>query len=257
MLVVRVHNLVPKEEWKTRYERINRVRADAASTAARRSSSSSCTSARTSSASGCNRGWTTRRKRWKFSAADLDERKLWDDYQRAYEDALTRCNTKHAPWYIVPANRKWYRNLVVSQAVREALEGMNPQVPPRQTRPRTGLSSSKPWGRHSCLPELACNKPRCGRLPTAPQSAGFATDRIVRPTSPCYLLLNPLTERSSCEKLKLAAFVFVATVLVRAGLRRNAHLRRRSQHPQAAEAEGRRHGVVGISRTTTATMCSC
>jgi polyphosphate kinase 2 (PPK2 family) len=69
-------------------------------------------------------------KRWKFSQGDLAERKLWDDYQRAYEDALSKCNTKHAPWHIVPADRKWYRNLVISQLLRETLEEMDPQIPP-------------------------------------------------------------------------------------------------------------------------------
>jgi len=66
-------------------------------------------------------------KRWKFSHADVEERRLWDDYQRAYEDALTRCNTPHAPWHIVPADRKWYRNLVVSRLLRETLAAMDPQ----------------------------------------------------------------------------------------------------------------------------------
>jgi polyphosphate kinase 2 (PPK2 family) len=74
-------------------------------------------------------------KRWKFRLGDLDERKLWDDYQRAYEDALTKCNTKHAPWHIVPADRKWFRNLIVSQTIREALEKLDPQFPP----PEPGL----------------------------------------------------------------------------------------------------------------------
>ena len=69
-------------------------------------------------------------KRWKFSKGDLAERKLWDNYQQAYEAALNLCNTKHAPWHIIPADRKWYRNLVVSQLLRDTLEQLNPQVPP-------------------------------------------------------------------------------------------------------------------------------
>jgi polyphosphate kinase 2 (PPK2 family) len=68
-------------------------------------------------------------KRWKFSLGDLEERKLWSQYQRAYEDVLTKCNTKGAPWHIVPADRKWNRNLVVSTLLRETLERLDPQFP--------------------------------------------------------------------------------------------------------------------------------
>ena len=71
-------------------------------------------------------------KRWKFSRADLKERQYWDDYQRAYEAALTRCNTKQAPWHVVPANHKWYRNLVISRILRKTLEKMAPQFPPEE-----------------------------------------------------------------------------------------------------------------------------
>ena len=60
-------------------------------------------------------------KRWKFSSGDLEERKFWNDYQRAYEAALTRCNTRHAPWHIVSANHKWYRNLVIQGILPDVL----------------------------------------------------------------------------------------------------------------------------------------
>lgn len=68
-------------------------------------------------------------KRWKFNRGDLEERKFWDDYQEAYQDALTACNTRHAPWHIVPADRKWYRDLVISRLLRATLEKLNPQYP--------------------------------------------------------------------------------------------------------------------------------
>jgi len=71
-------------------------------------------------------------KYWKFSIKDLEERKLWDDYQTAYEDALTLCNTKHAPWHIIPADRKWYRNLCISRILVNVLEELNPQFPQAQ-----------------------------------------------------------------------------------------------------------------------------
>ena len=71
-------------------------------------------------------------KPWKFSINDVNERKLWDDYQQAYEDALNNCSTAYAPWYVVPANKKWYRNLVIARAIADTLEAMNPQYPAAQ-----------------------------------------------------------------------------------------------------------------------------
>jgi PPK2 family polyphosphate:nucleotide phosphotransferase len=68
-------------------------------------------------------------KHWKFSEGDLSERKLWPKYQEAYEDALARCSTKHAPWYVIPADRKWYRDLAISEIVAETLADMNPKPP--------------------------------------------------------------------------------------------------------------------------------
>lgn len=68
-------------------------------------------------------------KRWKFNPSDLGDRALWDDYIKAYETALTRCSTKHAPWHIIPADRNWVRNGAIAQIVREKLEEMNPQFP--------------------------------------------------------------------------------------------------------------------------------
>jgi PPK2 family polyphosphate:nucleotide phosphotransferase len=68
-------------------------------------------------------------KRWKFSINDVKERARWDDYQLAFQDAINNCSTDYAPWYIVPANKKWYRNLVVARTIADALEAMNPQYP--------------------------------------------------------------------------------------------------------------------------------
>jgi PPK2 family polyphosphate:nucleotide phosphotransferase len=69
-------------------------------------------------------------KRWKFNEGDLEERKLWKNYMDAFEDVMAATSTDHAPWYIVPANRKWYRNLVVADRVVEALEDMKLKTPP-------------------------------------------------------------------------------------------------------------------------------
>jgi PPK2 family polyphosphate:nucleotide phosphotransferase len=67
--------------------------------------------------------------RWKFNPGDLEDRKLWDVYQSAYEVMLTRCSTPWAPWHVIPADRKWARNAAIAAIVRETLEAMNPQYP--------------------------------------------------------------------------------------------------------------------------------
>ena len=71
----------------------------------------------------------TPEKRWKFNPGDLEDRALWDDYMAAYETALTRCSTEHAPWHVIPSDRNWVRNASVSRIVRETLEEMNPRYP--------------------------------------------------------------------------------------------------------------------------------
>lgn len=72
------------------------------------------------------------KKQWKFRLGDLEDRKLWDEYVEAYSEALTRCNTKDAPWHIVPANKKWYRDLVVARALVEKLESLDLRYPPAE-----------------------------------------------------------------------------------------------------------------------------
>jgi PPK2 family polyphosphate:nucleotide phosphotransferase len=69
-------------------------------------------------------------KRWKWSSGDLEERKLWDDYLEAFEDVISATSTTYAPWYIVPANRKWYRNIIVADRIVDALEEMKLKTPP-------------------------------------------------------------------------------------------------------------------------------
>ena len=68
-------------------------------------------------------------KYWKFNPADLEDRKLWNEYMAAYETALTRCSTAHAPWHVIPADRNWVRNGAIARIVRETLEEMNPKYP--------------------------------------------------------------------------------------------------------------------------------
>jgi polyphosphate kinase 2 (PPK2 family) len=69
-------------------------------------------------------------KRWKISQADFDERKFWDEYTSAYADMLARCSTKRAPWFVIPADKKWFRNLAVWHIIVETLEEMDLKFPP-------------------------------------------------------------------------------------------------------------------------------
>jgi len=69
-------------------------------------------------------------KHWKFDPSDLEDRKRWDDYQQAFEDAIVATSTEHAPWYVVPANAKWYRDAIVARAVVEQMRRLDPQYPP-------------------------------------------------------------------------------------------------------------------------------
>jgi polyphosphate kinase 2 (PPK2 family) len=68
-------------------------------------------------------------KRWKFQHGDLEERKLWDEYQKAYQDALRKTSTECAPWYVVPANHKWFRDYVVAATIIKALEKLDMKYP--------------------------------------------------------------------------------------------------------------------------------
>lgn len=75
------------------------------------------------------------RKHWKFNPGDLDDRAYWDEYQDAYQAMLQRCSTPHAPWHVIPADRKWVRNAAIATIVKATLEEMNPQYPEPQWRP--------------------------------------------------------------------------------------------------------------------------
>jgi PPK2 family polyphosphate:nucleotide phosphotransferase len=78
-------------------------------------------------------------EQWKFRAADLEERKFWPEYRKAYEDAIAETTTDHAPWHVVPADRKWVRNLVIARLVLDALETIDPHYP----RPEKDISGTK------------------------------------------------------------------------------------------------------------------
>ena len=129
VLVVRVHDLVPKEVWSKRYDEINTFEAYLAANDVRILKFFLHISKDEQKKRMMER-IDDRNKRWKISEADFKERKFWDDYVAAYEDALTRCSTKEAPWFIIPANKKWFRNLAISHIVAETLEGLKMKFPP-------------------------------------------------------------------------------------------------------------------------------
>jgi len=129
VLIERVRGFVPEETWRARYDQINEWEAGLA-----------------------QRGVTVIKfmlhisrdeqkqrllerlgdptKHWKYNPKDIDERGLWDDYQGAYSDALTKCSTDTSPWYVVPANHKWHRDWILSNVLVETLRAMDLQYPP-------------------------------------------------------------------------------------------------------------------------------
>ena len=128
VLIARVHQLVPKDRWKRRYEHINafeKMLADEGTTIIKFFLHISKEEQRMRLQSRIDKA----DKHWKFDPNDLTERKKWDDYMEAYEEAIRRTSTEVAPWYIVPADRKWYRNLVVTQTVVQTIEELHPTYP--------------------------------------------------------------------------------------------------------------------------------
>jgi len=129
VLVVRVHKLVPKEVWSKRYDQINEFESILAANGTRIVKFFLHISKDEQKQRLLQRIDDPDRN-WKLSEADFHERKFWDDYTNAYEHVLTKCSTTDAPWFIIPANKKWFRNLAVSHIIAETLEDMDPQFPP-------------------------------------------------------------------------------------------------------------------------------
>jgi PPK2 family polyphosphate:nucleotide phosphotransferase len=128
VLVVRVHDIVPKDVWKARYDQINDFEEYLAENNVIIRKFYLHISEHEQEERILKR-LLDPKKNWKFSAADMKERNYWDEYMDAFDDLLTRCSTKNAPWYIVPANKKWYRNLVVARVLVETLESLNMKWP--------------------------------------------------------------------------------------------------------------------------------
>jgi polyphosphate kinase 2 (PPK2 family) len=134
VLVVRVHDLVPKAVWSTRYDQINefeRTLAAAGTTIVK----FFLTIDRDEQRARFQARYDDPTKRWKFSMGDLDERKLWDDYQAAFDDAISKTSTTWAPWYVIPANRKWFRDLAVSSILADTMADLKPAYPPEPDLP--------------------------------------------------------------------------------------------------------------------------
>jgi PPK2 family polyphosphate:nucleotide phosphotransferase len=136
VLAVRVLGLVDKSVWKRRYDHINaweRMLTDEGTTIVKiylhisKDEQKRRLEERLADAD----------KRWKFDPADLKMRALWDELRAAYEDVFARTSTDYAPWHVVPANRKWYRDLAVAQLLCEALERMDPRPPHVHLDPKT------------------------------------------------------------------------------------------------------------------------
>ncbi|HEV7439340.1 MAG TPA: polyphosphate kinase 2 family protein [Methylobacterium sp.] len=128
VLVVRVKDLVPEEVWRARYGLINdfeRLLTASGTTVLKFFLHISKDEQKERLESRI----ADPEKHWKFDPADLVERRSWDAYQAAFDDALTRCSTPYAPWHVVPGNRKWFRNLIVARTIADTLEAMNPQFP--------------------------------------------------------------------------------------------------------------------------------
>jgi PPK2 family polyphosphate:nucleotide phosphotransferase len=128
VLVVRVRELVPEGVWLGRYDHINSFEALLAD-AGTRILKFYLHISREEQKERLEKRLDRADKHWKFDPGDLDDRERWDDYRMAYTEALVRTTTARAPWFVVPADQKWYRDVVVATAVADTLEDMDPQWP--------------------------------------------------------------------------------------------------------------------------------
>jgi PPK2 family polyphosphate:nucleotide phosphotransferase len=128
VLVVRVHNLVPEQVWTRRYDRINTFEKGLVEHETHILKFYLHIS-KEEQLKRFKERLDDPTKHWKISESDYKERAFWDDYVSAYEAALSRCSTEHAPWFIIPANHKWFRNLAVARIVVEYMETLNIKYP--------------------------------------------------------------------------------------------------------------------------------
>lgn len=135
VLVVRVHELMPKSVWSKRYRQINefeRTLAEEGTTIIKCYLHISLDEQKNRLQARLD----DPKKQWKFNVGDLKERKLWPDYTSAYEDVLNKTSTSYAPWYLIPANRKWYRNLLIGEILVDVLKKLKMKYPPFDGDPK-------------------------------------------------------------------------------------------------------------------------
>jgi len=141
VLVTRVHKLVSPDVWKSRHDRINEFEQLLVE-----NNVLLLKFFLNISKEEQKRRFDERRdqadKNWKISDADARERVFWNDYHEAYQDALEKCSTKYAPWYVVPANKKWFRNYAVSQIIVDAMQDLDMKYPVREPEPEPVQPSS-------------------------------------------------------------------------------------------------------------------
>jgi PPK2 family polyphosphate:nucleotide phosphotransferase len=138
VLVVRVHNLVPKDIWSQRYDQINKFEGILTANNVLMLKFFLHIS-KDEQKRRLEQRIQDPMKNWKIAESDFAERRHWGNYVEAYEDALSKCSTKHAPWYIIPANKKWFRNLAVSQIIEDRLRELKMKYPP----PKVDLTKIK------------------------------------------------------------------------------------------------------------------
>jgi PPK2 family polyphosphate:nucleotide phosphotransferase len=129
VLIVRVDNIVPESVWRPRYEQINyfeKLLADTGTSILKFYLHISKEEQRERFQERID----IPAKNWKFSFEDLEKRKQWDDYMSAYEEMLEKTSTEYAPWYVIPANQNWYRNLAIERIIVNCLNDLDPHYPP-------------------------------------------------------------------------------------------------------------------------------
>jgi PPK2 family polyphosphate:nucleotide phosphotransferase len=134
VLVVRVHDIVPRSVWSARYDQINAFE-ETLTKSGTTIVKFFLTIDRDEQRQRFQERYDDPKKRWKFSLGDLEERKLWDAYQAAFDEALSKTSTAAAPWYVIPANRNWFRNLAVATILADTIAELKPAYPPAADLP--------------------------------------------------------------------------------------------------------------------------
>ncbi|MEE9403829.1 MAG: polyphosphate kinase 2 family protein [Algisphaera sp.] len=136
LLIVRVRGFAPKDVWKKRYDQINafeKMLADEGTAVVKFMIHIS----KDYQKERLQRRLDMPEKHWKFNVEDLTERANWDDYMQAFSDVVSKCSTEDAPWYVIPAERRWYRNLAITRVLVDTLRKMNPQMPEPDFDPKS------------------------------------------------------------------------------------------------------------------------